>query len=642
MLISKKWLQSYFTSELPSMKKIADILLLHSFEIEGMEEVNNDWVLDIDVLPNRAHDCLCHDGIAKEVAGLLCLELKGQRFSNVCDLKTTDENISIKIENKNKCKRYIGTLVKNIEVRESPEWLKNRLISMGQKSINNLVDATNFIMFDLGQPMHVFDADIVKGGIIIRNSKKGEKMVTLSGEEIELLETDLVITDEEKILALAGVKGGNIAEVTSSTKNIIIESANFDPLTIRKTARRVKILTDASKRYENEITSEKAMFASRAMLSLVIELANTDNTCVGVLESGAMVTDIYPDPEEQFILEFTRKHTAQLLGFDISEKDINTILEKFQYFYVVENGNYKISVPFERLDLRIPEDIIEEIGRLYGYHNIPIVSVRDLEFNPEINKKFYVSQRLRNYFIEESFTEIMNYTFVNKGNIELLNPIASDKKALRKNLSTQMKESIEKNARVADFVNVDQILNFEIDNVHTKEGEKTFCCFGIETLSKKSRKKYGDENKQIEKHVKAINNLFNVKELDLVRDGNIISFDISQFDGDFSSYEDILEKITFEKDDKFVGISIYPYVKRDISFWIDTIDVNILEKVFWEAEAEYLMKIFIFDEFEKDGRTSYAFSLIFQSDKKTLTDQEVMEDMKKINKAIENLDGEIR
>ena len=637
MLISKKWLQSYFVNELPSMQKIADTLLLHSFEIEGLREVNNDWVLDIDILPNRAHDCLSHDGVAREVAGLLNLEMKNDRYSNFNDMQILNEQVSVKIENKKQCKRYIGTLVKNIEVRESPEWLKNRLISMGQKSINGLVDATNYIMFDMGQPMHVFDADKVSGGIIVRNAIIGETMETLNGEEIVLIESDLLICDDEKILALAGVKGGNSAEVTVETKNIIIESANFDPLTTRKTARRVKILTDSSKRYENEISSEKAGIAHSSMLSLVIEVAATGETEIG------MTTDIYPELEINYQLEFTREHTARLLGFDISESEINDILKRFGYSYISDAGKYNVTIPFDRLDLRIPEDMIEEIGRIYGYHNIPVKSLDDYNFEPELNKTFYVAQKLRNYFVENGFTEIMNYTFVKKGNVELFNPVASDKKALRKNLSQQMIISMEKNVKLADFVGVDQVLNFEIDVVHTDEGERLHCCFGIDTLSKKSRKKYGNEDVQIETCTIDIKKMFGLEKLDFEKNGNVVSFNVAQCEGLVpNSYKNILSETSYSSNAEFTGISIYQHMKRDISFWAAESDVSVFENAIKNAGAKFFKKVFLFDEFEKDGRTSYAFSMIFQSNDKTLTDAEVDKDMDNINLAVEKLGGEIR
>jgi phenylalanyl-tRNA synthetase beta chain len=329
MLISKKWLDTYVEG-LPSMEKIADILLLHSFEIEGSEKIEGDDILDIDVLPNRAHDCLCHEGVAKEIAGILELSSKEQRerFDEIPESLKSDFSQKVILENKKQCKRYIATPVKNVKVKESPDWLVSRLKSMGQKSINNLVDATNYILFDQGQPMHIFDADKVQGSIIVRNAKDGESMLTLTGEEIHLKEDDLVIADEEKILALAGIKGGKAAEVDENTKNIIIESANFDSVLVRKTARRVKIYTDASKRYENGISSEKAMTATKSLLSLIFELASTNETLFG------KSTDLYPQFEEEYQLSFTREKTEAVLGFPIKDEEIQKILDNFSYSYV--------------------------------------------------------------------------------------------------------------------------------------------------------------------------------------------------------------------------------------------------------------------------------------------------------------------
>ncbi len=638
MLISKKWLQSYFKNELPSMQKISDTLLLHSFEIEGLEEKNDDWVLDVDVLPNRAHDCLCHEGVAREIAGLIGRELLEERFSPYHSTQKTKEKISVKFENRKQCLRYTARLIENIEVRESPDWLKNRIASMGQKSINAIVDATNFILFDIGQPMHVFDADKVNGSIVIRNAISGEKMLNLTGEEIILTEDDLVVADEEKVLAIAGVKGGKAAELTKDTKNIIIESANFNPITTRKTARRIKIFTDASKRYENGITSEKTIPAIHAITSLLMELAITDLTKI------SPITDIYPNPEEKFTLELDLDHISRLLGFSLKEEDVNEILDRFQYTYIYNKGVYRISIPYERLDLRIPEDMIEEIGRLYGYHNIPIASVDNLEFSPKVNKLFYISQMLRNYFIKNGFIEIMNYTFVNKGEVDLFNPLASDKKSLRKNLYKQMKESLEKNSRVSDFVNVEQILNFEIDNIHTKDGEKTVCCFGINTLSKKTRKKYGDEQKQIDNIISELTGLFNIEKLNYIKEGNIVQFELDQFREKMIdiSYLDMLKEKTYKDDAVFNGISIYPYIKRDISFWIKEISAKEIKISLEKLDTDFLQKVYLFDEFEKEGKTSYAFTLIFQSFEKTLTDEEVNKEMGIIEEYVKSIGGEIR
>lgn len=639
MLISKKWLQSYFIAELPSAQKIADTLMMHSFEIEGLSEVGDDWVIDIDVLPNRAHDCLCHQGVAYELAGLLNIELKIGRYSTDEIALNDEPAVSVAVMNLDQCSRYMATMVKNIEVRESPEWLKSRLTSMGQKSINALVDATNYVMFDMGQPMHVFDADKVVGGITVRNAQLDETMTTLSGEELELLDSDLVICDNEGILALAGVKGGTRAEVTAETKNIIIESAHFNPTTTRSTARRVKILTDASKRYENEISAEKVEPANIGMLSLILEFAATEETEMFIS------TDIYPTVETKFELEFTTEHTARLLGFPVAETEIATILDRFAYEYILDAGVFTVTIPFDRLDLRIPEDMIEEIGRLYGYHNIPVLSVSDLKSDPQVNQSFFVTHVLRNYFVEKGFTEVMNYTFVNKGDVSVLNPLASDKKALRKNLSKQMKEAIEKNARLVDFVNVAQVLNFEIDTVHTAEGEQLLCCFGVDTVSKKSRKLFGNEQAQIDSIIAGIKDLFNVGTLDHVKDGSIVTFSVDQLCSQSNeAYGDVLKQNTYSRNSRFIGISAYPYMKRDISFWAEGYDIQTFKSAIQNCGAIFLQKhkVFLFDTFEKEGKTSYAFSMVFQSMSRTLTDVDVDADMRLVNQAVETLGVMIR
>ena len=252
MLISYTWLQKeYFDNALPEIEKISDALLFHAFEIEGVTQVGDDFVIDVDVLPNRAHDCLSHRGIAKEISVILDIPLKEKKYNYVGEEK--DTSLSVDVKDSNVCDRYMGRVIRNISVQESPEWLKQRLESIGQRSINALVDATNFVMFSLGQPTHVFDLDkVTNQKIVVRTAQEGEGMTTLDGKTVELQEGDYVIASEEGPLAIAGVKGGTLAEVTAETRDIVLEAAHFDPVTVRKTARKLAILTDSSKRFENE------------------------------------------------------------------------------------------------------------------------------------------------------------------------------------------------------------------------------------------------------------------------------------------------------------------------------------------------------------------------------------------------------
>jgi len=233
MKISYNWLQTYIEEKLPEPEVLAEKIIFGAFEVEEQEKLaTGDTVFEIKVLPDRAHDCLSHYGIAREVCGLLGLTLKPLVFKNH---ESVESDVQVSIET-DMCRRYIGRKVFDVKIGPSPAWLVERLESIGQRSINNIVDATNYIMFGLGQPIHAFDYDkVFDGKIIIRNAHEGEQITTLDGKEITLSITDAVIADQEKALAIAGVKGGNAAEVTTETKNIIIEVANFDPVSVRKT-----------------------------------------------------------------------------------------------------------------------------------------------------------------------------------------------------------------------------------------------------------------------------------------------------------------------------------------------------------------------------------------------------------------------
>ena len=258
MLISYNWLQTYFKEKLPPADKVAEVLIFHSFEIESVEKHSDDFIFDVKVLPDRAHDCLSHRGVARELSVHLGTKVVEDKKPLGVSGGKPKRPLSINVKEPTFCLRYTSLLIEGIKIGPSPGWLKSRLESIGQKSINNVVDATNLVMFDLGQPLHAFDADKVKGGIEVRMAKDGEKITTLGGKEITLEKDILVIADDEAPLAIAGIKGGNKAEVDAGTKNIILEAANFSPVSVRKTSKRLGIQTDSSKRFENELSPETA------------------------------------------------------------------------------------------------------------------------------------------------------------------------------------------------------------------------------------------------------------------------------------------------------------------------------------------------------------------------------------------------
>jgi phenylalanyl-tRNA synthetase beta chain len=474
------------------------------------------------------------------------------------------------------CRRYIAVQMSGIKVGPSPEWLKNTLVSMGSRSINNIVDATNFVLFDDGQPVHAYDADKINGDIAVRFAQEGEQITTLSQEQKILKDSDLVIADHVGPLAIAGVKGGMSAEVTESTQNIIIEIGNFDPVSVRKTSRRLNLVTDASKRFENEIVPEIAMNAAEHVVSLIKEIAGGE-------VMGA--SDYYPNKLTVKKLSFSLTDITKLLGDSISQGDIDTWISQYNIVSKKEAGTWTIELPHERLDIVGAHDIAEEIGRMVGYDTIPALA---LPFAPAANNdsEYHNIMAAKYWLAENGFRELMNYSFVKKGDV-YISYGAKDKSALRNNLSEGLKESYEKNKLNAGFLGLDTIKIFEIGTVFI--GQQEFV--HVATCDKGV-----------------------VEELSL---------------------EDFIEKYkidTLEKkqtgiitESKFKMWSAFPFVIRDIAVWCDTVEVQTkLEEIISTFAKKYCVReSVLFDRFEKDGRISVAYRFVFQSYEKTLTEAEV-------------------
>ncbi len=281
MLFSYNWLQSFFNKNLPKPEKLADVLTIHSFEVKGIKNIilpsgTKDSILDIDVLPNRTHDCYSHLGVAKEISALFNLPLSPSKKQKLDIVKKSAEDyLKLEVKEPALCRRYIAGVMTGIKVASSPGWLIDRISAIGQKPINNVVDCANYVMFELGQPLHAFDMNKVKGGkissIVVRRAKKEERITTLDNREVDLDESILVIADNKDPLAIAGIKGGKYAEIERKTKNIIIESANFDHVNIRLTSQKIGLRTGASVGFENEISPALAETAIDRVMALIQE-----------------------------------------------------------------------------------------------------------------------------------------------------------------------------------------------------------------------------------------------------------------------------------------------------------------------------------------------------------------------------------
>lgn len=622
MLIKYSWLQTFFDTNLPTSEEIVDGLNAHIFEIEGIVGDGEETVIDVDVLPNRAYDCLSHNGIANEISAIFGIPKKviaGQRVNR-------DENmtpVSAKVET-DLCFRYIGVRVEGVKVSSSPEWLKKGLERLEQRSINDVVDATNYSLLMQGQPLHAFDADLVKGGITVRQAVDGETITTLDGKDIALDSTMIVIADDEGVLALAGIKGGKKAEVTETTTNLILESALFDGVSVRKTSRKVGIRTDASKRFENGLAPELAMVGMEHLVDVLVGLQPDIKT--------SPMTDVYRVPSKEVIVEVDVDFINQKLGILIEGSKMVSLLESISVETELEEGRLIAHIPATRLDLRIPEDIVEEVGRLYGYEAILSVplSTRLPEQNAEV---FVKTQSIRGVMLSLGFSEIYTSTFVGKGIVEVQNPLAKDRPFLRTNMSESMGEKIEFNTNHLLFDDM-PVKMFEIGTVFSGAGhEEMRLCIGVGHTKAKLHNKSEDFANALEKLGVSESDV-TVTKTDITSVAEMPLLKLSG--GDFEMVKN------FVKDEVvYQPFSSFPRIVRDIALFVpEGVEVEDVAKLL-ESNATELCTAgpILFDEFHKDGRVSLAFRFVFQSFEKTLSDGEANGVMEKIYEKIAENDG---
>lgn len=568
MKYSYTWLQQHIEESLPKPEVLKETIIFHAFEVESVEHVGDDTVLDIKVLPDRAGDCLSHYGMAREIAGLLNLTLKTEPYS------LPDMELLLPVEVKSeRCRRYIAVRIDGVKVGPSPDWLRTRLEAVGQKSINNVVDATNFILFDQGQPTHAYDAAKVDGGISVRDAKEGEKIITLSDEEKVLQPTMLVIADYLGALGIAGVKGGKSAEITNETTSIILEIANFDPASVRKTARALSLPTDAAKRFENDLAPEVAPLAAAQLITLIKGIAGGEVTGV---------KDIYPVPIPPHTLSFSTSAVTRLLG-DIMGDVIKKVFDQYHYTYAVSDNTFTLDVPYWRRDISGAHDIAEEVGRVMGYEHISTKAfpvVLPIEDNP-----IYQSMRAaRAWLVHDGYREVMTYTFAKKGEVEVARgPVG--KSALRANLSDGLKDAYDRNVRNAPLLGIFEVKLFEIGTVFSKDTEEV----RVATADK--------------------NGITEVLLADYIAEKKIV-----------------VDTVTLERTpatQPFIPWSLYPFITRDIAVWITGDEIKLKNIVETFATEHCVTPPVVFDRFTKDDKTSIAYRLVFQSKEKTLTDAEV-------------------
>lgn len=629
MKVSHKWLSSFFEDALPSPEAIADALTFHAWEVEEIIKTEGDTVLDIKVLPDKSSWALCHRGIAKDLSIILNHPLVQDPLRESAELAPQTGSISIDIQT-DTCTRYTAAHITGVKVGPSPSWLKERLAVIGQRSINNVVDATNYVMFELGQPLHAFDAKKLAGlSIVVRNAREGEEITTLTGETYALSASDAVIADgmSGMPLGIAGIKGGKAAEVTGDTVDLLLESAHFKHIPVRHTSKRLKLRTDASMRFENNIVPELAPYGLMRAAKLIAEIAG--GTIEDCADSGMPSRAIVP-------VSVSLQKINSVLGIALTEEEVCDIWNRFGYACSTENGLFTVTPPFERTDIEIPEDLIEEIGRIHGYADVPSLTPKPIALT-ELNVRFYYAEKVREILTQHGFSEIYTSSFRKHDSIRVANAFASDKGYLRSTLRENLEEALTRNIPNKDLLGLPFVALFEIGTVFTEASEEYHIALGVRhNLGYKEK----TDGKIIEAALGALRELlgdFNAE----VREGTA-EFNFGAMIPSLPlpvAYESFVSpgKVTF------VQFSQYPSISRDIALWADanTHADEIMEVL--DAHAGALrVRTDLFDEFSKEGRTSYAFRLVFQSMDRTLTDDEVNAIMEKIYHAVRERGWEVR
>ena len=629
MKVSAAWLQGYFKEPLPDAEALADALTFHAAEID---EIAGD-LLDVNVLPDRAAYMLSHRGVASELAAAIPQALARDPLREELPAYPATDRLAISIDEPETCARYMLALVTGVTVGPSPAWLKEALESVGQRSINNIVDATNYVMLDIGQPLHAYDANKLTArengfAIKVRASMEGECIETLTGERYELPEDVLLITDahaSEAPLGIAGIKGGKAAEITDATTDIIIESGSFDGTRVRKTAQSLKLFTDASSRFQNRPSRALAAYGMRDVLALIEKIAG--GTLVGV-------ADEYPEIPEIIPVSVSLSRVNELLGGLFSFEDVQSAFDRLRFSYSYAEETFTVLPPFERNDIRIAEDLVEEVGRILGYDRIVPAPLPLQKIAPE-QSRFRGIEAIKDFLVDRGFSEISTPSFAAEGDIELANPLQEDRPFLRASLLPMLRDALDRAQLAAPRVLGPSrfVKLFEVGTVFTKSGEALLLSMGISDLSGTASAGALKENVA-------------TLEQELLRipasaryslDGNMMELNLEKLN---------LEKLGEEyapvsvRLSRFRPYSVYPFALRDVAVWTPegTMESEVVNLVLKEA-GEFLVRIDLFDRFEKDGKVSYAFRLVFEAMDRTLADSDLDPAMKRITDALNGVDG---
>ncbi len=681
MKFSYNWLESYFNNKLPEPKRLAELLTMRNFETEHHRSIQNKErpILDIDILPNRAPDCASHKGIAREISAVTGLTIKEDKevLSESNKIKV-DDFVSIKIEEKGSCQRYTLMVINGIKVAPSPKWIQERLEDCGLRPINNIVDIANYIMLETGQPLHAFDFEKIGGqnvkDIIVRRAKKEEKITTLDDKIFSLDSDILVIADLEGPLAIAGIKGGKRAEIDEETKIIVLEAANFDSVSIRKASRKLGLKTDASWRFEHKIDTNLTEEAIKKAVSLIKEIAG------GEVAKGMI--DFYSEKSFPKKVNLNLDYAENLLGVKIPEEKAISILKSLDFKIRKISSSPTIIeaiVPTFRLDVNLEEDLIEEIGRIYGFENIPSIFPVASLIPPKRNFDIFWKNEVKDNLKGIGFSEVYNYSFISEKQsevfgyqkeelIEIENPISDEQKYLRPSLAPNLLKNVKDNFKYFDKIQIFEIGKIFQGENNNREVEEKREISGLIARKDKGREEFYRLKGAIDSLLKKLgisdivyedknnNNILEFFKSAVIKANQQEIGAIGEISekllNDFNiPGEIVLFSIDFEKlshlcseEQEYQPISPYPSAVRDIAILVplEVKVAQIMNKINLTG-GEVVRDVDLFDIYEGEGlpagKKSLAFHLIYQAENRTLTSEEIDRVQGKIIKELEKEEG---
>ena len=662
--------------------------------------IKSDYVLEVDITPNRSDAC-SHYGVARDLYAWLIQNGRQATLkrpsADAFKVDNHDMNIDIVVENTEACPRYAGVAIKNVTVKESPEWLQNKLRLIGVRPINNIVDITNYILHAYGQPMHCFDADKIKGGkIVVKTVAEGTTFVTLDEVERKLSDKDLMICNTEEPMCIAGVFGGLDSGTTETTKDVFLESAYFHPTWVRKTARRHGLSTDSSFRFERGIDPNGTIYALKEAALLVKELAGG--------EIASEIKDNYPAPIADFPVELSYEYTNALIGKVIPAETIKSIVTSLEMKITGETPEgLSLLVPAYRVDVQRPCDVVEDILRIYGYNNVEIpTSVKSsLSVKGDVDKSVKLQNLVSEQLVGCGFNEIMNNsltaatyyegleTYKPENLVQLMNPLSNDLNVMRATLLFGGLESIQHNAnrKNADlkFFEFGNCYHF---NAEKRNPEKVLAAYseelhlGLWITGKRVSNSWAhpDENTSVYELKAYVLNIFRRLGVNfgglvfgnLTDDIYSVAISVHTRGGKLLATFGVLHKKiqkAFDIDNEvyyadlnwkelmkaiknntvaYKEISKFPAVKRDLALLIDKkVQFAEIEKIAYETDKKLLKSVELFDVYEgknlEAGKKSYAVSFMLQDENATLNDKQIDKVMQKLIANLQNkLDAKLR